>query len=91
MTLTNLFTTPLYRADLSDKIDQQELQNSCLVIADDDEAGQDWCEAHNFPGYTSYASLSDLIWATRRCNWKTSGSTSSPPAGSTPGISTRIR
>ena len=62
MTITNLFTTPLYRAALSPDIDQQELTQSCLVIADDDEAGQDWCEANNFPGYTSYASLSDLPW-----------------------------
>jgi uncharacterized protein (TIGR02466 family) len=60
--ITNLFSTPLYRAALSPDIDQQELTQSCLVIADDDEAGQDWCEANNFPGYTSYASLSDLPW-----------------------------
>ncbi|SEW47222.1 conserved hypothetical protein [Cognatiyoonia koreensis] len=60
--ITNLFTTPLYRAALSPDIDQRELTQSCLVIADDDEAGQDWCEANGFPGYTSYASLSDLPW-----------------------------
>jgi len=62
--VTNLFTTPLYRAALSDlgKIDQDELATSCDVIANDDEAGQDWCEANEFPGYTSYASLTDLPW-----------------------------
>ena len=61
---TPLFTTPLYRAPLSDhgKIDARELEQSCLVIADDDEAGQDWCEENAFPGYTSYASLTDLPW-----------------------------
>lgn len=62
--LRSLFTTPLYRAALTDhgKVDAQELHQSCLVIADDDEAGQDWCEANDFPGYTSYASLTDLPW-----------------------------
>lgn len=60
--ISNLFTTPLYRAALSPDIDQRELEQSCLVIADDDEAGQAWCEANGFPGYTSYASLSDLPW-----------------------------
>lgn len=58
----NLFSTPLYRARLSDKIDAQELENSAYAIAEDDEAGQDWCEANGYPGYTSYASLTDLPW-----------------------------
>ena len=60
--ITPLFTTPLYRARLSSDIDAAELVHSCLSIAEDDEAGQDWCEANDFPGYTSYASLSDLPW-----------------------------
>ena len=30
--------------------------------AEDDEAGQEWCEANGYPGYTSYASLDDLPW-----------------------------
>jgi len=62
--ISSLFVTRLYRAALSDfgKIDAHELENSCLVIAEDDEAGQDWCEANDFPGYTSYASLTDLPW-----------------------------
>lgn len=65
MTKTSpLFITPLYRAALNDygKIDQAELAQSCDVIANDDEAGQDWCVANEFPGYTSYASLTDLPW-----------------------------
>lgn len=62
--ISPLFTTPLYRSALSadGKIDLNELATSCDVIADDDEAGQDWCEANEFPGYTSYASLTDLPW-----------------------------
>ncbi|WP_171179765.1 2OG-Fe(II) oxygenase family protein [Ruegeria sp. HKCCD8929] len=63
--IESLFVTRLYRAALSEfapKIDAEELENSCLVIAEDDEAGQDWCEQNGYPGYTSYASLTDLPW-----------------------------
>ena len=62
--IKSLFVTPLYQAALSDhgSIDTKELAQSCDVIADDDEAGQAWCEENEFPGYTSYASLSDLPW-----------------------------
>ncbi|QYZ68746.1 TIGR02466 family protein [Neotabrizicola shimadae] len=64
--ITSLFVTRLYRARLNDlgkkKIDYAELRASCEAIAEDDEAGQDWCEANAYPGYTSYASLTDLPW-----------------------------
>lgn len=63
--IDSLFVTRLYRAALSEHapaIDAQELEQSCLVIAEDDDAGHDWCEENNYPGYTSYASLSDLPW-----------------------------
>ena len=63
--ITTLFVTRLYRAALStDKtiIDAAELENTCYSIANDDEAGQDWCEENDYPGYTSYASLDDLPW-----------------------------
>ncbi|MEW2914837.1 2OG-Fe(II) oxygenase family protein [Leisingera sp. JC11] len=63
--IESLFVTRLYRAQLSEygpSIDAQELENSCLVIAGDDDAGQDWCEDNGYPGYTSYASLTDLPW-----------------------------
>ena len=56
-----LFATPLYHAAI-DGIDADELEASCLSIAEDDEAGQAWCEENDFPGYTSYASLTDLGW-----------------------------
>jgi uncharacterized protein (TIGR02466 family) len=64
-TISSLFVTRLYHAALSDHaptVDPQELEQSCLVIAEDDEAGQDWCEENGYPGYTSYASLTDLPW-----------------------------
>lgn len=63
--LTSLFVTRLYRAALSEhgpEVDFQELEASCYSIAEDDEAGQAWCEENAYPGYTSYASLSDLPW-----------------------------
>ena len=62
--INSLFATRLYQAKLSDHgpIDPAELERSCLGIADDDEAGQNWCEENDFPGYTSYASLTDLPW-----------------------------
>ncbi|MBS0563222.1 MAG: hypothetical protein JSR87_01675 [Proteobacteria bacterium] len=64
--ISSLFVTRLYRAGLNElarpKVDYDELRASCLAIAEDDEAGQDWCEANGYPGYTSYASLNDLPW-----------------------------
>jgi uncharacterized protein (TIGR02466 family) len=63
--IESLFATRLYRAALSEhgpEIDASEMTASCYSIAEDDEAGQDWCEANGYPGYTSYASLTDLGW-----------------------------
>ena len=63
--ISSLFVTRLYRAALSEHgrpVDPDELAASCLSIAEDDEAGQSWCEENDFPGYTSYASLADLGW-----------------------------
>ncbi len=57
-----LFVTPVYQAKLSDSIATDDLEAACLSIAEDDEAGQKWCEENGYPGYTSYASLSDLPW-----------------------------
>ena len=63
--IASLFVTRLYRAALSElggKIDRREMLASCLAVAEDDEAGQKWCENNGYAGYTSYASLSDLPW-----------------------------
>ena len=63
--IDSLFATRLYRAALSEAgkpLDRSELEASCWSIAEDDEAGQLWCEENGFPGYTSYASLTDLQW-----------------------------
>ncbi|MGX0978194.1 uncharacterized protein (TIGR02466 family) [Roseovarius sp. MBR-51] len=63
--IDSLFVTRLYRAALSEHgpaIDPKEMEASCYSIAEDDEAGQEWCDENGYPGYTSYASLSDLPW-----------------------------
>ena len=66
MPTTPLFVTRLYRAKLNDlakkKVDYAELHATCDSVAEDDEAGQEWCEREGYPGYTSYASLDDLPW-----------------------------
>jgi uncharacterized protein (TIGR02466 family) len=63
--IRSLFATRLYHAKLAELgpvVDADELCASCFSIAEDDEAGQDWCEENGYPGYTSYASLTDLPW-----------------------------
>ena len=63
--IESLFVTRLYRAALNDYgpgVDAAELADACYSIAEDDEAGQQWCEKNGYPGYTSYASLTDLPW-----------------------------
>ena len=63
--ISSLFVTRLYHGNLHEAaphLDLAELEQSCLVIAEDDEAGQTWCEENGYLGYTSYASLTDLPW-----------------------------
>lgn len=63
--IRSLFATRLYQAQLSDVAtapDAQDLETACYSVAEDDEAGQTWCEENGYPGYTSYASLTDLPW-----------------------------
>lgn len=63
--IESLFVTRVYRAKLAERgksISQSELESSCFSIAEDDEAGQEWCFENGYPGYTSYASLTDLGW-----------------------------
>ena len=63
--IKSLFATRLYHAALSeqgDALDTSELEASCWAIANDDDAGQEWCAENDYAGYTSYASLDDLPW-----------------------------
>ena len=39
-----------------------DLERACAAIAEGDGAGQAWCAANAYPGYTSYGSLNDLVW-----------------------------
>ena len=46
-----LFSTPLYRARLSEQdpvLDPAELEASCYSIAEEGAAGQAWCEENSF-------------------------------------------
>ena len=63
-TVSPLFVTELYRADLGTQSGFEdflaELDDTCRAIADEDEAGQTWSQTKGYLGYTSYASLNDL-------------------------------
>ena len=58
-----LFATRTYRARLGGRNAvrlNRDLREACFSIARDDRAGLAWSRAHDYPGYTSYASLNDL-------------------------------
>ena len=62
--IKTIFATPLYHAPLTSQgnIDLGDIERSCWSIAQDDKTGQNWCRENGYPGYTSYASLTDLSW-----------------------------
>lgn len=61
--IQSFFPTLVYRADAAAPARlTAELEQSSLVLAQDDKAGIKWCEKHGYNGYTSYASLNDLAW-----------------------------
>ena len=55
-----VFSTLLYRARLN-AARNPVLEKTCRAIAAEDRAGQRWAKAHRYGGYTSYASLDDLM------------------------------
>ena len=57
--IENLFVTQLYRAQITGQA-HVGLLETCLGIAGEDRAGQAWSRKNAYPGYTSYASLTDL-------------------------------
>ena len=61
MTTRTLFPTLLYDADLGDPALLADLAHSIRTLAADDTAGRRWSRAHGYQGYTSYASLDDLL------------------------------
>lgn len=64
--IETLFVTRLYRAELAQRAAGKRLNDEiaavAISIAADDAAGQAWCAANGYRGYTSYASLDDLQW-----------------------------
>ena len=58
--MRTLFASLLYQEPLGDADLLEELEASCLQLAEDDVAGRRWCKANGYRGYTSYASLNDL-------------------------------
>lgn len=60
MTSRSLFATRFYAGGLDDPALLAELDRACRALAVDDRAGRAWSRAHDYRGYTSYASLNDL-------------------------------
>ena len=62
--IRSLFATRVYEASLAGEPGfeafNDELLDACVMLADEDEAGQAWCKRKGYGGYTSYASLDDL-------------------------------
>ena len=59
--MRRLFVTQLYEAEIGDEALLGDLARSIRSIARDDEAGRRWSKEHRYAGYTSYASLNDLL------------------------------
>ncbi|HUG45989.1 MAG TPA: TIGR02466 family protein [Sphingomicrobium sp.] len=59
MSVRRLFPTLLYEAELDQGL-LGDLAHSIRTLASDDKAGKKWSRDHDYPGYTSYASLDDL-------------------------------
>lgn len=60
MALRQLFTTPLYEAELGAPALRAELSDAVRALAEEDRAGRAWSKVKGYRGYTSYASLNDL-------------------------------
>ena len=63
-TVRELFVTRLYEASIAEErafaAFNAELEQACLMLAEEDRAGRTWCRERGYKGYTSYASLNDL-------------------------------
>ncbi|WP_309661630.1 TIGR02466 family protein [Sphingomonas sp.] len=60
MPVRSLFVTHLYESEVDSAALLAELAHSVRSFAVDDNAGRGWSREHHYPGYTSYASLTDL-------------------------------
>jgi uncharacterized protein (TIGR02466 family) len=61
MAVRSLFVTQVYEASLDDPAFVAELEQACRALASEDSAGRAWSRDHGYRGYTSYASLDDLV------------------------------
>lgn len=63
MSIRTLFVTRLYETNLEGRkgFDAADLTSAAYAIADEDLAGQRWAKDNAYGGYTSYASLNDLV------------------------------
>ena len=61
MAISKYFATPIYDGELGDDVLLGDLARSIRSLAQEDEAGCRWCREHQYPGYTSYALLDDLV------------------------------
>ncbi|HUR43041.1 MAG TPA: TIGR02466 family protein [Aestuariivirga sp.] len=58
----DLFATRIYREEIPNAaILNHELETTALSLSVSDRAGLRWCEKHGYPGYTSFASMDDLL------------------------------
>lgn len=58
-----LFVSKVYRAQIAGQKGEKlvrDLRDAAHMIAKHDRAGRAWSRDHDYPGYTSYASLDDL-------------------------------
>lgn len=62
--LKRLFVSEIYQASLTDYPDFEaflaQIDDACRMVADEDEAGQNWSAQKGYMGYTSYASIEAL-------------------------------
>ena len=62
--LKQYFSTEILETAIADPEKEfdflEELRQGALMLSEEDEAGQAWCEEKGYLGYTSYASLNDL-------------------------------
>lgn len=58
--MRHLFASLIEETPVGDAALRDSLERAIWVLSDDDVAGNAWCDAEGYPGYTSYASLDDL-------------------------------
>ena len=60
MSLRSLFPTLVKETEIGSVGLRDALESVCWLLEEEDQAGNDWCDAQGYDGYTSYASLDDL-------------------------------